>query len=126
LDALYRARKSGPFAIIARTEKGRGVSFLEGAHGWHGKALSREEMDRALKELGETGVHMTVEPRRVGEIRSAQPEPPPPQEPGYRRGEKVATRKGFGNALKKLGEYMPELVVIDGDVSNSTYTELFA
>ncbi|BBA32797.1 transaldolase [Methylocaldum marinum] len=126
LDALYRARKSGPAAIIARTEKGRGVPFLEGVHGWHGKALSQEEMDRAFRELGETGVHMTVEPRRVGEIRSVEAEPPPPLEPGYRRGEKVATRKGFGNALKKLGEHMPELVVIDGDVSNSTYTELFA
>lgn len=126
LDALYRARKGGPTAIIARTEKGHGVPFLEGAHGWHGKALSREEMDRALKELGDTGVHMTVESRRVGQIRRSDPEPAPRLEVGYQPGEKVATRKGFGNALKKLGGLMPEIVVLDGDVSNSTYTEFFA
>lgn len=50
----------------------------------------------------------------------------PPLKPGYRPGEKVATRKGFGIALEKLGESMPDLVVLDGDVSNSTYTEFFA
>jgi len=126
LDALYRARKGGPTAIIAQTEKGRGVSFLEGAHGWHGKALNREEMEQALKELGEADVHMTVEPRRVGEIGYSEPEPTSPLELGYQAGEKVATRKGFGNALKKLGGLMPQLVVLDGDVSNSTYTEFFA
>ncbi|CAI8764245.1 transketolase [Methylocaldum szegediense] len=126
LDALYRARKGGPTAIIAKTEKGRGVSFLEGVHGWHGKALDREAMEKALRELGETGVHMTVEPRRLGQIRRSESEPVPPLKPGYRPGEKVATRKGFGIALEKLGESMPDLVVLDGDVSNSTYTEFFA
>lgn len=126
LDALYRARKGGPTAIIAQTEKGRGVSFLEGAHGWHGKALDREQSERALKELGETDFHMTVEPRRLSEIRRPEPEPAPPLEVGYEPGEKVATRKGFGDALKKLGGFMPGLVVLDGDVNNSTYTEYFA
>ncbi|HYE35355.1 transketolase [Methylocaldum sp.] len=126
LDALYRARKGGPTAIIARTEKGRGVSFLEGAHGWHGKALSREEMERALKELGETDIHMKIEPRRVGDFRRPDSEPAPRLRIEYKPGEKAATRKGFGNALKKLGGLMPEIVVLDGDVNNSTYTEFFA
>jgi transketolase len=54
LGALSEAarRTEGPTAIVARTVKGKGVSFMEGRHSWHGKAPSREEADRALAELG--------------------------------------------------------------------------
>ena len=55
LEAFDAARKEGPMAIIARTEKGKGVSFLEGAYGWHGKALDEDELEQALEELGEAG-----------------------------------------------------------------------
>src|SRR6476620_2178272 len=54
--ALQQAvnNKSGrPFAIVAKTSKGKGISFLENKDGWHGKALKKEELDRALKELGD-------------------------------------------------------------------------
>jgi transketolase len=55
LGALEQARatKGRPTAIVARTVKGKGVSFMENTHVWHGKAPSREEADRALSELGE-------------------------------------------------------------------------
>ena len=49
------SRPSGadrPAIVIAKTEKGHGVSFLENAEGWHGKALSQDEADRAIAELG--------------------------------------------------------------------------
>src|SRR5437764_3435521 len=54
LDALDQARrtKGQPTMILARTIKGKGVSFVEGKEGWHGKALKKgEELDRALAEL---------------------------------------------------------------------------
>ncbi len=53
LEAFARARatRDRPTAIVARTVKGKGVSFMENQHGWHGKAPSREEADRALAEL---------------------------------------------------------------------------
>jgi transketolase len=53
VDALDRARRvSGrPQVIVARTVKGKGVSFLEGVVGFHGKALSAAELERALAEL---------------------------------------------------------------------------
>ncbi|MHB1435535.1 MAG: transketolase [Thermoplasmata archaeon] len=53
LDAFARARatRERPTAIVARTVKGKGVSFMENQHSWHGKAPSREEADRALAEL---------------------------------------------------------------------------
>jgi len=54
LEALSTAATGydGPTAIVARTVKGKGVSFMEGKHTWHGKAPSKEEAERALAELG--------------------------------------------------------------------------
>lgn len=47
-----RAETKKPSMIIAKTAKGKGVSFLEkDTVGWHGKALSDEELDRAVREL---------------------------------------------------------------------------
>jgi transketolase len=56
LGALAEARRTtdGPTAIVARTVKGKGVSFMEGQHSWHGKAPSKAEAERALAELGGT------------------------------------------------------------------------
>jgi transketolase len=126
LDALQRASRKGPTAIVARTVKGKGVSFLEGAFGWHGKALDPEQAERALQELQGTDIHLTVQPRRVGEYRRPEYTPPAPLTPEYPLGEEEATRTAFGNALKKLGGSMPQLVVLDGDVKNSTRTQFFA
>lgn len=47
------AVKGKPSAIVARTVKGRGVSFMEGKPQWHGVAPSSEEAAKALLELGE-------------------------------------------------------------------------
>ncbi|GAB4280827.1 MAG: transketolase [Coriobacteriia bacterium] len=52
VEALSRARQAdGPFAVVAHTVKGKGVSFMEGDAGWHGKAPSAEQAERALAEL---------------------------------------------------------------------------
>lgn len=53
-DAFDKARtyKEKPTAIIAKTHKGRGVSFMEDNPGWHGKAPSDEEAKQAVEELG--------------------------------------------------------------------------
>ena len=40
-----------PRVIIADTVKGKGVSFMEGKTSWHGVAPSKEDYDKALKEL---------------------------------------------------------------------------
>lgn len=126
LNALEQAKKAGPTAIIARTEKGKGVSFLEGKEGWHGKALDQEEMEKALAELGEGQDRVAVEPRRVGTYEAPRRGEVPSLSVDYSKGEQVATRDAFGKALQKLGKLLPELVVLDGDVKNSTRTEYFA
>jgi transketolase len=128
LEALELARHGGPTAIIARTEKGKGVSFLEGASGWHGKPLDREQMAKALAELGDRQETHSPEPHRVGQIsrRPAGPRTRPRMAVAYRLGERVATREAYGTALEKLGHRDPDIVVLDGDVQNSTGAARFA
>ena len=127
LRALETARGSGPTAIIARTLKGKGVSFIEDKPHWHGKTLDPEQMQQALAALGDPKVTLRVEPRRVGQYRRPAPAARRPRlELKYAPGDKVATRTAFGTALEKLGEARPEIVALDGDVKNSTGTEAFA
>jgi transketolase len=123
-DALGRARAaSRPTAIIARTVKGKGVSFLEDKPGWHGKALDAEQAKQALAEIGD-------EPSRVFDVPAPpawRPAPlPPPRAPELKRySEAVATRKAYGEALVALGAARADVVVLDAEVSNSTHAEDF-
>lgn len=109
-----------PVMIIAKTIKGKGVSFVEDKNGWHGKALSEEDCNRAIAELGDidTAVRGEIsvpEDRRPDPIETQTPEPMQ-----YKTDEPVATRDGYGNALKRLYPKFPEIVSVDGEVSNST------
>ena len=115
-----------PTMLIAKTIKGKGVSFIENKNGWHGKALNKEECDRALKELG--GIDKSVQ----GEISlpdDLKPEEGPPKgvpkRIDYPADKPVPTRKAFGNALGRIFSHFPNLVSLDGEVSNSTYAEIF-
>ena len=125
--ALGEARNATgkPTVIIARTRKGSGFSEIEDKEGWHGKALPPEMAERAITELGGER-HLTVVTHKpehgepaIGD--SAKP----PSLPTYKRGDKVATRKAYGDALKAIAA-MPRVVAMDGEVSNSTYAEEFA
>src|SRR5690348_12515256 len=120
-----RATRGKPFAIIARTDKGHGISFLSGKDGWHGKALSPEQLEKALAELG------SVPPvqKDTGRSYERKPLPAPPESfpaaaaPDYKIGQSVATREAFGVGLKNLAAVNPKVYAIDGDVKNSTFTE---
>lgn len=125
-EALFRARNERPAAILAKTVKGKGVSFLEGAEGMHGKPLDAEQRDSALRELGDPAIRVAVVPHRVGGGRKPASPDVPHLDVAYEPGTAVATRAAFGTALAKLGSAMPDLVVIDGDVGNSTGTLTFA
>ena len=127
LPALAQAQASTdkPTMIVAKTFKGKGVSFLEDADNWHGKALAKgEELDQALAELGSLqDVPVQIEPPTPVVVKAdpeAECEPP-----DYPAGEEVATRGGYGVGLAKLGSANPNVVALDGDTKNSTYAEQF-
>jgi len=120
-EALSSARDAErPTAIVARTVKGKGVSFLEDKPGWHGKTLDPEQTKQALAEIGD-------EPSRSFET----PKPPrwsppaavtkPLQLKAYT--EPVATRKAYGDALAALCASRGNVVALDAEVSNSTHAE---
>lgn len=55
LDATFdkaKSNQSGPTVILAKTVKGKGVSFMEGKNEWHGKAINDELFAKAMAELG--------------------------------------------------------------------------
>jgi transketolase len=124
LPALDHARGSEkPFVIIAKTIKGKGVSFLEDREGWHGKALKDDQLGKALKEIGSVDIKLVS---KACKDRRIDYRVVPDFQPGkYAVGEPVSTRAAFGNALVSLGKENETVVVLDGDVKNSTMTEGF-
>lgn len=129
IDAAYRQAvtpSDTPTLIVARTKKGKGASVVEDKDGWHGKALSKEQAEQAIKELGGPR-SVTVQVRTPDAGRPpSRPAPQPLHLPTYKVGESVATRRAYGDALKAVGAARPEVVALDGEVNNSTYAEEFA
>ena len=127
IDGAFAEATKGdgrPTVIVAKTIKGKGVSALEDKETWHGKALA--EPEAAIAELG--GI-------RKLRMQVATPQaqlllPPAPaasaQLPRYELAAEVATRRAYGDALAALGSHRPEIVGLDGEVSNSTYADRFA
>ena len=126
LEVLLKTRRSvGPTVVLAKTVKGKGVSFLEDLNGWHGKPLKEQELPKVLQEIGQ-----------MPEVDSKKWVRPPlkARRPGGKNAfdlertafaEKTATRLAYGIGLEKLGRVNERVVVLDGDVKNSTYAEKF-
>ncbi len=128
IDALEECRMQDvPCAIIARTFKGKGVSFLENKDGWHGKTLSARELESALKELGpmpDISSSSFIKQAYKVQLKKA-PKPPAIPLKRYSDGLPVATRAAYGHALLEAGRVDDRIVAIDGDVQNSTGAEDF-
>jgi transketolase len=130
--AIARQTKGRPTMILARTIKGKGVSFVEGKDGWHGKAFKKgEEMDRAIAELEKQIVpepKPAAAPDLIKKVTAAPRAPEtakPMAPPEYTLGDLVATREAYGTALAKLGAADPRVVALDADVKNSTFSDRF-
>lgn len=116
-----------PLAIIAKTYKGAGVSFIQDKDGWHGKPLNKEEAVQAIAELSpsaRSGLGVVIPPP------TALPAPnlaAPASYPAisYELGDQIATREAYGVALARLGEADPRINAMDGDTKNSTYADKF-
>src|ERR1044072_4002472 len=121
-DVEAAAEQGKPTVIVARTVKGKGVKEVEDKPGWHGKALDHPE--EAIAELGGER-NIVVD---VAKPESAEPhsfEASGGELPTWDLGEEVATRRAYGDALAALGSIRGDVVALDGEVSNSTYAEIF-
>jgi transketolase len=121
-----RATRGRPTVILARTLKGKGVSFTEGLPNWHGKPLSQEQMAKALDELNAQFVPDTGVPK-IPAPPAAKPEaaPKPMSPPDFKLGDLIATREAYGSAIAKLASADPRVVALDADVKNSTFSDKF-
>jgi transketolase len=119
------ASKDQPTFLIARTEKGRGVAFVDNKEHWHGKVFNPEQAKAAIAELGgeRSLIVQTSKPEAVEP--AVTPAARPLTLPVYKVGGKEATRKAYGDALVAVGTNRPEVVALDSEVSNSTFTEEF-
>jgi transketolase len=114
-----------PTVIVARTEKGHGVSAVANKNGAHGKPVTDEAA--AIAELGGRRDAIVDVPKPDGDARPHRfPASGELSLPAYEIGTKEATRKAYGDALVALGNARGDVVAIDGEVGNSTYSEEFA
>jgi transketolase len=139
--ALERAgRGDRPLAVIARTVKGWGVGSMVGKN-YHGKPMTKAEVDGACAELDATAARLgasnatparpTAPPAAQG--RKAAFAALPPFAEGLKRAglsaaldkKKLATRVAYGAAIAALGDVAADVVVLDADVSNSTFANIF-
>jgi len=118
-----------PKMLLAKTIKGKGVSFLENKDGWHGKPVPKEMLGAALKELGEVDFkirgkinkpNVKCQMSNVKSISNFKF-----KISNYQLGQLVATREAYGDALVAIGEKNKQTVVLDAEVSNSTYSGKF-
>jgi transketolase len=120
--ARAESAEGRPTVVLARTRKGAGVAAVEDQPGKHGKPL--DDPEEAIAELGgERDLRV-----RLAAPERAKPhrfEAPGGERPRYELGDEVATRKAYGDALKWLGDTRADVVALDGEVSNSTYSEIF-
>ncbi|MEH1839821.1 MAG: transketolase [Nostoc sp.] len=130
IDEAYTAaidNPNCPTLIVARTKKGKGVADLEDVGGWHGKALKPDQAKAAIEELGgERQITIAVSKPNLQIQRTSIGQFQALELPNYQKGDSVATRKAYGDTLKALGASRPDVVALDGEVSNSTYAEEFA
>ena len=130
LNAFQEAAstKGRPTVLLAKSFKGRGISFMENLPGWHGKPIptgeeTQKAIDELTKQLRPSSILPSIQKPAPSAPKSVAISPLAP--PPYKQGNSTATREAFGIALEALGAVNPLVVGLDADVKNSTYTERF-
>ncbi|RMD67111.1 transketolase [Candidatus Pacearchaeota archaeon] len=128
LRALARARtQKNPQVILAKTIKGKGVSFIEDKNGWHGKALNEEQLKRALSEIPDVSfpkirIKAPPKPTKAKRTRSDREVEGFVRDVKVKMGQELATRKAYGLALAALARARDDVIAVDAEVSNSTFS----
>lgn len=119
------SEKNAPTMIIAKTFKGRGISLLEDKENWHGKPLSEEQFQQAVAELGDFDKKIRGKIAKPASARIEKQKAKSIKQPQYEKETKLATRKAYGNALTRIFPKYPNMIVLDAETSNSTFSETF-
>jgi transketolase len=125
-DTATKSTNGKPHAIIAKTLKGKGISFLENKDNWHGKPLKKDELQKALEELGNVDDNLKFKLKKPAQTKL----PPNPFaeieiDMSFDKSKEYATREVFGDVLVKVAEKNKEIYALDADVKNSTFTQTF-
>jgi len=137
-----RGPTDAPMAVVANTVKGWGCPSTQGG-GWHGKPPTGDALKKALIELDEKRVELTSALVSSDSFEIQPPAEFKPKEfvsgdmPTFSEtarkldmataiaSRKMATRRAYGMALRALGSTDEKVVVLDADVSNSTFADMF-
>lgn len=132
------AKPHKPIAIIARTIKGYGIDTIENKEGYHGKAISQAELPAILAQMHKRfadvaddagsytwSIQLPQQTEKQVQAKTSMKPSIAIEQPKYIKTTKVSTRKAFGTVLAELGTVYDQIVVLDGDVKNSTYTQDF-
>ncbi|MCL1848926.1 MAG: transketolase [Clostridiales bacterium] len=140
-----KAVKGQPSLILCKTVKGKGVSFMEGDGGWHGKAPDEDQWKQAIQELGGEPAPISADEMKAlvekakaalagdeAHAAKAAPGKAAPDQTSYviyakdgKPEQGPATRESYGKTLAELSATHPNLVVMDADLSKSTMTANF-
>ena len=119
VNSLNENRKSNkPTIILAKTLKGKGISFIEDKEGWHGKAMNENELNKALKEIPDSAMPKFVIQKPAKNNFKFNKKNIEIQK--YTIGDEVATRTAYGKALANLAISDSSVIAVDADVGNST------
>jgi transketolase len=126
LEKATTNRTDKPIVIIAKTIKGKGVSFLENKEGWHGKALKKDELQKALYELGNIDDNLRFQLKKPESLSLLREIIIGGQSDfHFEKGMELATREIFGKVITRLAGDNENIYALDGDVKNSTFSEDF-
>lgn len=131
-----------PLALVAKTVKGWGSPTMQGG-GWHGKPAEGDALKKALAEMDQKRVELTSALVSSDQFTIQPPAEVPDRQPknadmpsfsqmmekldmkSVLHSGKLATRRAYGVALRALGQANDRVVVLDADVSNSTFADMF-
>lgn len=124
--------KGQPSIILAKTVKGYGLDGIENELGFHGKPFKKDELPAVIEKL-QKRFHAVATYQTTEIFKAQAPEQINLQQSnrglnlmqGELKGQKISTRKVFGQALAALGFQDDRIFALDADVKNSTFTELF-
>lgn len=144
LSSTINHLSSKPTMIIAKTIKGKGVSFMENKNGWHGKVVPKERLQEALDEIGGVDLKLRgyikspqsqiskIKDQRSNQIQNSKLkkilnklDPKMLHVTCYKLRDSYSTREAFGDALLDLGKTNEKIVVFDAEMANSTFENKF-